>query len=113
MSSNYKWTGPLPSPAIATWAYKKDMPQIRLNESVIRIEFTFSIAYCILCGSNIKLTTGEWMPIFHATLITPGRVIGPRDLTTADHKPWAEEWRGALGEKIQAQLDTHFAIRPG
>jgi hypothetical protein len=109
MSHPYKWTGPLPQPAIATWAYKKDMPQVRINETVLRIQFRFSIAYCILCGSNIKLTNGDWMPIFQAILITPGRVIGMRDLTTADQKPWAEEWRGALGEKIQAQIDLHFA----
>lgn len=98
----YKWIGQKPTGdmMISAWPYKKDMPQVTLYDSVIRIDFGLSIGYSVIRNNAINLRNGEWMPIFKACLNTPGWVIGPRDAAAADiaRHPWADEWRGAFYE---------------
>lgn len=109
----YKWVGDLPA-TVQRWQRKKDAPKganlIQVEVSAFRFRFWIEMDFV---KKAIKTTNGL-MPVVTAYLVTPGAVMGPRDLTAADRYKWAEEWRGMLTDLIadKCNLVSHCHHNP-
>lgn len=109
MSTIYKWIGPIPMGKIKAYSWKKDMPKPLLGYLTVRVDFgLYGIAYVYVFNNKIVCPGGEDLEVFMACLRTPGFVIGLRLDNAAQHKPWADEWRGAFHERNLERLEMPF-----
>jgi hypothetical protein len=96
----YKWIGGgYLHPKV--WAFKKDMPA-HLRAEAVRVDFgLFGVGFIHReqFTRTALMKDGQRMALFDFILRTPGRVIGPCDMSAADAYAWAEEWRSAMSDK--------------
>lgn len=64
------------------------------------MRFRFEHCYCAIDeNSRVLMQDGGRMETFEFYLHTGGRVIGPCDMSAADHETWAAEWRNACADR--------------
>lgn len=90
------------------WARKGHVPK-HLQRQTLRVCFNFEIAWIVRDESGrVQMPDGSMAQAMEFHLATGGNVIGLRDLSTADGRPWAHEWRAAMNTEIrQAGPETH------
>jgi hypothetical protein len=101
-NGEYKWIGKMPENILA-FATKKAIKRNPLDMPV-RVQFRFGISWCLLDCGKLKLSTGESIEVFQSCLITKGRVMGIRDLNTANGTQYESEWRGAFAGRTLESL---------
>lgn len=100
----HDWTGPRASSLLLV-VFKKDIPPQFAHAKPVRINFGIhGLAYGLEWNGALLTTEGRECPVHIACLNTPGWVIGLRDMSAAQHKPWSEEWRASMSGRIADRL---------
>lgn len=86
------------------WSFKKDIPKCWQHWAK-RVDFRWETAWIVRDHQGlVYFPNGNWAECLDFYLVTPGHVIGLRDLTTADGCDWAQEWRAAMHDRITERL---------
>lgn len=112
LSSIPDWIGVKPD-GLKCWTYKKDMPVLQPYQKAVRVNFgLYGMSWCIMSAveNTILCVLGE-CPVFSARLVTPGYVIGMKDMQAAGNRPWAEEWRRAFFERSMERCGLRHLVR--
>lgn len=88
------------------YAFKRDVPKAWQHWAV-KVRFLWETVWIVRDESGkVYMPDGGWVTTLDFFLKTPGHVIGFRDMTTADAHDWAVEWRTAMADKIQDQIEA-------
>lgn len=91
------------------WARKGQVPK-HLQRQAVRACFNFEIAWIVRDeNGRVLMPDGAMAQAMDFRLTTPGHVIGLRDLSTADGRPWAAEWRAAMNDRITERMALQTA----
>jgi len=106
--NEYKWIGKQPE-KLRLFTFKKEIPSDLKQDHYceVRIDFgLYGIAYAVQDRTTGCLVGKDGLEIrvYSAHLVTPGLVMGLRDLATADGRAWANQWRSSLHDSIMDRL---------
>ena len=104
MDKTIRWVGSVPV-GLEVYRFKKDAPK---HAELVAISFGLRGCAYVRRDPQSKdlISSCGPVPVYDFYLFTPGHVMGLRDLETAQHTRWSEEWR----EAMKAKIDERMAI---
>jgi len=102
MDKTIRWVGAIPS-GLKRFRFKKDAPK-----GTNLVALSFGLHGCCYVErdqfTGDLISTEGTVPVWDFYLFTPGHVMGLRDLETAKHTAWSQEWQESMHNKIQERL---------
>ena len=85
------------------WPRKGSVP-LEWRHRAVRVVFQFEVAWMVRDENGLVLFPNGLAPCVEFALVTPGHVIGLRDIESASAYPWSDEWREAMHDRIHERL---------